>query len=1098
MKKIVLIFSLLVWAHSWAQNQAANWYFGEGAGINFNLASGEVTSLDDGRLNTLEGCTSISDSNGKLLLYTDGTTVYNQEHQIMQNGTGLYGDSSSTQSALVVPQPGNSDIYFIFTVDVNVFGQGGTDFGFNYSIVDMRLDGGKGAITSKNINLLENCSEKISGVLKDCQTDSIWVITLATEDGTPGRFTTYHAFEVSTAGVDTNAVKSTFPPNTVPPDPQDRRGQLKVSPDGTKVISANMFGGLYLFDFDPNTGILSNQLPLIINSISALAYGVEFSPNSELLYVHSSNPAGAFDPANRHQSSLTQFDLTASDIQASEYRVDQRQLYRGSLQLGPNGKIYRTMSDNYFIGQPYLSVINNPNALGAACNYENNAINLSPNKSTQGLPPFVQSFFNDQIDIIQNGTSTTALSLCTGENYTLSYQDIPGAIYTWYKDDILLPETDFDLVISENGTYELLIEFTDGTCDTYEGIAYVTFFEIPVANPTNDIVICDDNNDGLWNFDLSEQDATIIGTQVDVRVRYFESQLDADTDQNEIIGPFENNSTLHIIYARAESIGNPDCYDTTSFNISVFNSPVANSIPNIELCDNNLDGDDTNGQVELDLSALISDVLGNQNSSDYDVSFHSSQTDADTNSTPLPLNYINASLMETIYVRIENNLNVNCYQTSSFNITINLLPVANSINLLQCDEDGTPNGRTIFNLTEAHEAITGGATDVSTSFYNNLSDAESGTNAIDGNMYNNIQNPETVYVQVINDNTNCYRITTLDLEVSVTNANDAILERCDNDGDEDGFFNFDLSDANAIVLNGLPTNVSINYYLNYDDALLETNPLNTTFKNTTAYNQIIYARVENANACYGINEVQLTVFELPNIETEFETNYCLNFHPENISLNAGLLEGSELDYTYLWSTGETTQDININAPGVYTVEVFNANLCSKKRTITILPSNIATFNDIEVIDASSNNTLTVLVTGEGDYEYAIDDINGPYQDSNRFENVAAGIHVVYVRDKNNCGIVDQLVSVIGFPKFFTPNNDGYHDTWQIYGLNSQFQSESIVYIYDRYGKLLKQLNPEGEGWDGTFNGKALPSSDYWFHVTLEDGRVFKSHFTLKR
>ena len=161
-------------------------------------------------------------------------------------------------------------------------------------------------------------------------------------------------------------------------------------------------------------------------------------------------------------------------------------------------------------------------------------------------------------------------------------------------------------------------------------------------------------------------------------------------------------------------------------------------------------------------------------------------------------------------------------------------------------------------------------------------------------------------------------------------------------------------------------------------------------------------------------------------------------------------------------------------------------------------SAIATIDDVEVVDATSNNMITIFVSGEGDYEYSLNNINGPYQDSNVFENVPPGLHTVYIRDKNNCGIVEDIVSVIGFPKFLTPNGDGYHDTWQVYGLNHSSQIESIVYIFDRYGKLIKQLSPTGIGWDGTFNGKPMPSSDYWFHVKLQDGRVFKSHFTLKR
>jgi len=309
---------------------------------------------------------------------------------------------------------------------------------------------------------------------------------------------------------------------------------------------------------------------------------------------------------------------------------------------------------------------------------------------------------------------------------------------------------------------------------------------------------------------------------------------------------------------------------------------------------------------------------------------------------------------------------------------------------------------------------------------------------------------------------------------------------------------FQLSDADSQVLAGTLSGLNLVYYESYENALLEQNPLGTSYTNTSAYSQIIYARVENANACYGISKVQLTVHELPVIETVFETLYCLNFFPETITLTGGVIGDSPNNYYYNWSTGETTSTIEINQTGIYTVTVTNVNGCSKERRIMVLPSNIATFTNIDVVDATENNMVTVFVTGEGDYHYAIDNSTGPYQDSNTFENVRPGFHTIYVRDKNECGIVDKLISVIGFPKYFTPNGDGYNDTWQVYGVSAQFQPNSVIYIFDRFGKLLKQLDPKGPGWDGKFNGDPLPTSDYWFAVTLEDGRVFKSHFTLKK
>ncbi|MFL0354708.1 T9SS type B sorting domain-containing protein, partial [Xanthomarina sp. GH4-25] len=294
----------------------------------------------------------------------------------------------------------------------------------------------------------------------------------------------------------------------------------------------------------------------------------------------------------------------------------------------------------------------------------------------------------------------------------------------------------------------------------------------------------------------------------------------------------------------------------------------------------------------------------------------------------------------------------------------------------------------------------------------------------------------------------------------------------------------------------------ITFYETYQDALLEQNELASTFNNTDPYNQTIYARAENNNACYGISEVYITVNVLPELEEDETVLYCLNTFPLTIPLEAGILNDSTTNYTYLWSNGETTETIHINAIGTYTVTATNIFGCSVSRNIIVEPSNTATFNDIIVVDATENNTITVLVSGEGEYEYALYDQDGlyaTYQTSNIFYNVYGGIYTVAVRDiKNDCGIVTYDVNVIGFPKFFTPNADGFNDTWNVKGISGLFQPNTMIRIFDRYGKLVKQLNPLGTGWDGTFNGEPLPADDYWFSATLQDGREFKSHFTLKR
>lgn len=471
--------------------------------------------------------------------------------------------------------------------------------------------------------------------------------------------------------------------------------------------------------------------------------------------------------------------------------------------------------------------------------------------------------------------------------------------------------------------------------------------------------------------------------------------------------------------------------------------------------------------------------------------------DSETSTTPIHTGFdyqVYLSTSTTFWVLPSSNGCVSGERTL-ITATINEQPQANDISIIQCDETGLTDGLTVFNINAYFEDIAAGITQ--DRVVNYFLESTLSTQ-IDGDAYNNISNPQTIYAQVVNTVSGCDKVAEIELSVSTTASNNALLERCDDDGEEDGLASFDLSLADADILAGLPSDLILSYYETFNDALLETNPLTTTYTNTTPYNQTLFVRVEQANNCYGISELTLKVKPIPQLKADEEVYYCLNTFPEAITLDGGVINDIPNNYYYHWSTGETTMQIQVNATGVYTVTVINANGCSKTRTITVLPSNIATIGSIDVEDASNNNRITVLVTGEGTYTYALDNSNGPYQDSNVFEDVPAGIHKVYVKDiKNDCGAVTQDISVIGFPKYFTPNNDGYNDTWQVFGISSQFQPNTKVLIFSRYGKLLSTLSLQSGGWDGTFNGHLMPTDDYWFYVTLEDGRIFKGHFTLK-
>lgn len=426
--------------------------------------------------------------------------------------------------------------------------------------------------------------------------------------------------------------------------------------------------------------------------------------------------------------------------------------------------------------------------------------------------------------------------------------------------------------------------------------------------------------------------------------------------------------------------------------------------------------------------------------------------------------------------------------------TINSLPEVFDVSIIQCDDSLVSDGTSIFNINNSFEEITGGVTAniVIDYFQNSIL-----TGAINGDAYTNLFNNQIVYAQVTNTVTGCSNVAEVTLVVSSSIINNAQLIVCDDDN-EDGMAEFNLSLADSQVLNGLPQNLNLSYYESIENALIEEEPLQNNYINTLANNQIIYVRAEENGNCYSINEVFLVVTELPNTPAEETVYYCLNTFPDTITLSSGITDIANT-YNYTWSNGETTADIQVNETGTYTVVIENATTgCSKFRTVTVLPSNIATFDAVSIIDIIENNSITILVSGEGEYEFALNNSNGPFQASNSFTNVEPGIYTLYVRDiKNNCGLVSKMVSVIGYPHVFTPNGDSVNETWQIKGISTDFQRKTKVSIFNRYGQLLYIIKHPNDSWDGKFNGTVLPASDYWFTVELEDGRFFTGHFALK-
>ncbi len=718
MRKALFLFLILISSSLLAQGEANNWYFGNNAGITFN--TNPPSALLDGELNTLEGCSSISDTGGNLLFYTDGRIIWDKNHQIMPNadyfgGTGLNGDPSSTSSGLIVPHPTNPDLYFVFTVDephqnnayafpnqgpadefgnpIPFYDEGagftvpeeddGFNNGLNYSIVDISLRNGLGdviqgernnpLITYDENNLANQsykCAEKITAVIgEDCET--IWLITHFLNK--------FYAFLIDEDGVNETPVISTVGPFiNLGGYRRNALGYLKASPSGEKLLMANtqtsndqtLNGNVFLFDFDNATGEVSQPLRLINN---VRPYGVEFSPNSNLAYATSQSNQG---------NVIYQWNLEAEDVVNSVYTQSTNISNSAAIQLGPNGKIYVPQVFNQ-----RLNVINNPNEIGPNMNYSNSTLNgavsLQGRVSSIGLPPFIQSIFTSRVDIItdqadvdeENFAIETELNICGSETYTLGFNYDEPATYQWFENgEAIDGETTPNLEISLDDpslapfetAYTLEIFPENGDCKL-SGIANVVFGEVPNLDDAT-LVQCVndfDNQTAFFNFN-NAREQFIVNTGLTVEdfdFAFYESEEDFNND-NPInnIENYQNTSNPQNIFVE---ITNNFTRCTTFNNLTLTIDDIA-GFEEVELfgCDDNLNGFD---EFNLELVAEETNLTP--------TTFYRTINNAlqDVNRIENTTNYVNTEPYEgTVYFRTLSG--ENCGIIGILSLRVNNLP----------------------------------------------------------------------------------------------------------------------------------------------------------------------------------------------------------------------------------------------------------------------------------------------------------------------------------------------------------------------------------------------------------------------------------------
>jgi len=477
---IALIFSTICGLSANGSLQTANWCFGHGGQITFK--SGSPVELGPSSMGTEEGVATISDNNGNLLFYTDGMSVWDKNHDQMPNGWGLIGHNSSSQSGVIVPYPGNKNLYYVFSVDA-IWNTKDSKRGFRYSIVDLTKNGGLGDVVTKNELMFAPSCEKITAV-GHLNGRDIWVlgqkwneICVYLIDRTGVHFKNEFSIKALSRFQNTAWTK----------------GCMKFSQKGDLLAVANNGVSLALYDFDVRTGVLSNER-YSTNKYLINSYGVEFSPNSKYLYVSSTPYGGNESYSRRDYSYLLQIDLDQAKLNTIDNSINllaqydyfngYTDVYMGSLQLALDGKIYlaSVRQDNAPEGSNYLSVINNPDDL--ACNYVFQGFGLNNPSAYLGLPSFIQSFFRPTV-----ATFITS-DFCDGDQVVFHSDYYTGYKYRWEGSNGFVSDTCDTIVENPDksfaGTYKLFVTDTFGFTDTSQFV--VNYHKTDVTTSLKDSI----------------------------------------------------------------------------------------------------------------------------------------------------------------------------------------------------------------------------------------------------------------------------------------------------------------------------------------------------------------------------------------------------------------------------------------------------------------------------------------------------------------------------------------------------------------------------------------------------------------------------------
>jgi gliding motility-associated-like protein len=634
--------------------------------------------------------------------------------------------------------------------------------------------------------------------------------------------------------------------------------------------------------------------------------------------------------------------------------------------------------------------------------------------------------------------------------------------------------------VLDNETYYIAIDRPTGVSAfsiAWSGTA--TFYQPPVPVTTNDLQRCSlPSLPGTAVFDLTPNINLAIGNQTNIITNLFTSYNDAVINTNPILNSnsYQNSTNPERIYLRLMNI-NTGCFAITDFNLSVALPSITQFSYTSPVCINGI-------------NPIVSTSPGFATGGIYS-STTGLQIDPITGTIDLAL-----SIPGTYSVRYSLQANPAICQiatTSTFSITINTL----STIALQ-----TPPQLYCINavINPITFNIGGLATDV----------LISGGNlplGLSGSFNNGIF---TINGTPSETGTFNYTLTTVggcSTPASFSGSLTVILNSVA--GTISGVAPV-CNGTNSSVLTLSVNSGAIQWQSSTDTIAFTTisNATGTTYTATNLTATTYFRAIITNNGCPSATTAPTTIIvnPLPIVSLPQDGYVCIDDAGNSIGSFRLSTNLSRTTNSFIWSNssgiipGQTGSSYLATAPGNYSViTTDNSTGCiSERATATIAPS----LPPLQVVATVSSyfsdiQNIAVSVLPNGIYEYKLD--FNPYQDNNEFTNLSMGTHEIWVRDKLGCGVKKIVVQIINYPNYFTPNGDSFNDTWNITELRNQ--PNSYISIFDRYGKLIKQIKPSGPGWDGNYNGNPLPATDYWFtvyYVEQNKNEQFSSHFSLLR